>query len=108
MNRAEFEKIFYGHFRLTTEVFLVAQTPVKMTYGDKEGDYLKSTFQKYNTNKGFGVSWNKEYLPYTVERWISPRWRGRKNPNLQWIRKRGIEPRLDAFVAQYGGKWYER
>lgn len=24
------------------------------------------------------------YMPYTNERWISPRWHGRKNPNEQW------------------------
>lgn len=25
------------------------------------------------------------YMPYTNEPWISPKWRGRKNPNLYWF-----------------------
>lgn len=24
------------------------------------------------------------YMPYTNERWISPRWKGKKNPNEDW------------------------
>lgn len=25
------------------------------------------------------------YMPYTNERWISPRWKGKKNPNERWF-----------------------
>ena len=24
------------------------------------------------------------YMPYTNEKWVSPRWHGKKNPNEQW------------------------
>ncbi len=27
------------------------------------------------------------YVPYTVEKWISPFWRGKKNPNEGWFKR---------------------
>lgn len=29
------------------------------------------------------------YMPFTNERWISPRWKGAKNPNEKWWEKMG-------------------
>lgn len=102
MNRAEFESLFNGYFKATTVAMLTTAMPSPRTYE------LSRSMKVMDTDKGFSVEWETEYLPYTVERWISPRWRGRENPNLQWIKKRGIEPRLDLFVARFGGRWYER
>lgn len=108
MTRDDFMAIFYGTFRDNAMAFLKAQPPVRMTKGNIKGGYLQSTALEYDINKGFGLSWETDYIAYTVERWISPRWKGRENPNEQWIRKRGIAPLLNLFTAQYGGKWYER
>lgn len=108
MTRDEFVSFFNGEFRDNAMAFLKAQPPVRMTKGNVVGGYLMSTAQEYELNNGFGLSWETDYIAYTVERWISPQWRGRKNPNEQWIRKRGIEPLLSLFAAQHGGKWYER
>lgn len=33
------------------------------------------------------------YVPYTNEPWISPRWKGKKNPNEKWF-ERGVEDAL--------------
>ena len=30
------------------------------------------------------------YMPYTNEPWISPKWKGKKNPNEKWFEK-GVE-----------------
>ena len=38
------------------------------------------------------------YLPYTIEPWLSPRWKGKKNPNEGWFE------RAAAYIAQYVAK----
>ena len=102
MNREKFEKLFKGYFKATTVAFLTSAMPTPRTYK------LSRSMQVMDTDKGFSIEWSTPYVPYTVEKWISPRWRGRKNPNEQWIIERGIKPRLDLFIAQHGGRYYER
>lgn len=34
------------------------------------------------------------YMPYTNEPWISPKWKGKKNPNEKWFEK-GVEDALN-------------
>lgn len=41
------------------------------------------------------------YMPYTEEKWISPRWRGRANPNEGWF-KQANEIALGFLGRQYG------
>lgn len=45
-----------------------------------------------NTSKVFVDENIAPYVPYTNEPWISPRWKGTKNPNEGWF---------DDFVEQY-------
>jgi hypothetical protein len=45
---------------------------------------LKGTVRVELTAVGFNIISDIYYMPYTTERWISPRWKGRENPNLRW------------------------
>lgn len=100
MTRAEFNRLFNEYFKPTTTAFMMAQTPVR------SGRMMREA-KVYDTDKGFGIEWGTPYTVYTVERWISPRWRGRKNPRERWILN-AVEARLDLLTAQFGGRYYER
>lgn len=45
------------------------------------------------------------YMPYTNEPWISPKWDGKKNPNLYWFDKAFFEV-LRYIRQKYRGKLY--
>lgn len=42
------------------------------------------------------------YVPYTNEEWISPKWKGHKNPNAGWF-DRAADIAIKSFVAQIPG-----
>jgi hypothetical protein len=46
------------------------------------------------------------YMPYTEEKWISPRWRGRANPNEGWF-KEAMEISMQ-FLSRLYGKEFKR
>lgn len=43
------------------------------------------------------------YMPYTNEPWISPRWKGKKNPNEYWFQNT-VEKVVNYIVEQFNGK----
>ena len=43
------------------------------------------------------------YMPYTNERWISPRWKGAQNPNEKWWEKM-TEKFIEDLATELGGK----
>ena len=43
------------------------------------------------------------YMPYTNEKWISPKWKGKKNPNESWWQDT-VQKILQHLVNNYGGK----
>ena len=55
---------------------------------------------------GFRIVLDIYYAVYTEEVWLSPKWRGRRNPNEAWFRKafefvlRYIESRLGVQFAK--------
>ena len=54
----------------------------------------------------FTISIGGAYAPYAVytnEKWMSPRWRGRKNPNEHWI-DNAVEDVVDMICDLTGGK----
>lgn len=74
----------------------------------KESPYrtgnLSRSFRLRKVDNGYEIFTNTDYMPYTTERWISPRWRGRENPNLDWFK---ITTELIAqFMARYMGGIY--
>ena len=48
------------------------------------------------------------YMPYTTRPWVSPRWRGKKNPNEGWWQAAGellvelIAQELQGEIERYG------
>lgn len=42
------------------------------------------------------------YMVYTNEKWISPKWNGKQNPNEKWWNK-AIELALEKLAYKYGG-----
>lgn len=45
---------------------------------------LKGQIKVNQVEGGFQIISDIYYMPYTTEKWISPRWRGRENPNERW------------------------
>lgn len=48
---------------------------------------LKGKIRVEYTKSGFDIISDIWYMPYTEEKWISPRWRGRQNPNEGWFKE---------------------
>lgn len=42
------------------------------------------------------------YMPYTNEKWISPKWRGKQNPNQNWWQR--AAERVDAKIVEVIGE----
>lgn len=42
------------------------------------------------------------YMPYTNEEWISPKWKGKKNPNEGWWDK-AVDSIMNQLRAELGG-----
>ena len=82
-------------------VFTSYNVPVRK---GANGGGLKNSFTYEPNNKGFEITTDLFYMPYTNEPWVSPRWRGRQNPNLYWFND------STEYIAQYmarhlGGKY---
>lgn len=45
---------------------------------------LKGQIKVIKTPNGFNIVSDIYYMPYTNEKWYSPQWRGRANPNERW------------------------
>jgi hypothetical protein len=43
------------------------------------------------------------YMPYTNEPWISPKWKGKKNPNENWF-ENAVEEALEKTAKSMKGK----
>lgn len=48
---------------------------------------LARSFGIREVDDGIEIYTNIEYMPYTTEKWISQRWRGRANPNENWFKE---------------------
>lgn len=56
---------------------------------------LSRSFKIRVTDDGFEIYTDVDYMVYTEEKWMHPRWRGRKNPNEAWLKE------TTEFIAQY-------
>lgn len=43
------------------------------------------------------------YMPFTDLPWLSPQWKGKKNPNEGWF-ERAVEKALEQTVKEMGGR----
>lgn len=65
------------------EAKLLIQTQAPVRSG-----YLMRSIKVRTIPNGWEIYVDKAvyYMPYTEEEWISPRWRGRNNPNEAWFK----------------------
>lgn len=98
MTKEEGKKVF-DRFVNETTAFMIGATPFRT-------GRMMNEARSYLIPNGVAIEWTTPYVVYTVEPWYSPRWRGRENPNLQWIKK-AMELCLRNLGAGYGGKYYE-
>ena len=95
MTADEFNKAF-SDFKAQTQAFMTAATPFR-------SGRMISEITHNDTPTGFGMAWSTPYTVYTIEKWLSPKWRGRTNPNENWLLE-AVNARLDIFVASKGGR----
>lgn len=72
-----------GYFkRVGKEVFKIFEASCPYDTGALMG----SIKLEYHTDDmGFDIIIDKDYMVYTNETWISPKWNGKKNPNETWF-----------------------
>jgi hypothetical protein len=78
---------------LKTQALIIVQSASPYRSGD-----LSRSFQIRLVEDGFEIyqdTSSVDYMVYTEEAWLSPRWRGRANPNEAWFKETA------EFVAKY-------
>ena len=98
LKQEQFEKQFLEIKIRTLPIITSFNVPVR------SGD-LKNSFQYNNLGgTGFEITTNLYYMPFTNEEWVSPRWKGRKNPNYKWFEANG-DYIGKAIARHLGGKY---
>lgn len=70
---------------------------------------LKASIELVATEKGYKILITAPHTVYTEEKWVSPRWKGRANPNEGWIKEatelvyRLLKARLKGTGVVIGG-----
>ena len=67
---------------LMNQALIIVQSMSPYRSGD-----LSRSFKLNLIDGGFEISTDMSYMPYTNEKWISPQWRGRENPNEGWFQE---------------------
>ena len=62
---------------------------------------LKGQIRVERSDNGFNIISDIYYMHYTEKEWVSPRWRGRANPNEGWF-KEAFEMALRFISSVYG------
>jgi hypothetical protein len=99
MTRKQFEKNFLEIQARALPIFTGFNTPTR-------SGNLKNSFTYDVTAKGFEITTNLYYMPFTNEQWVSPQWRGRENPNLYWFNNSADY--LGQYLAKHLGGNYVR
>jgi len=85
----------FDRFRLEALAYIQARAP-------RRTGNLKANIRYQKTPKGFEIIIDIDYMKYTEEAWISPRWNGRENPNLYWLRE-SVKRLAEKFANKLGG-----
>jgi hypothetical protein len=70
----------------------------------RSGDLKRSFKLNQLTNGSIEIKTNIEYMPYTNEPWISPKWKGAVNPNEKWFDETA-EFMAKAIARHTGGRY---
>lgn len=90
-------------FKLAAEGLFVVRDRCPVDTGNLRDNGIQ--FAKTGENEftiSIGGS-NAPYAVYTNEKWMSPRWRGKPNPNEHWI-DNAVEDVVDMICERTGGK----
>ena len=66
---------------------------------------LKDSIRDIALPNGFEIDITASHTVYTEEKWMHPRWRGRKNPNEAWI-ENGVRLLAENMARELGGTLY--
>lgn len=99
MTKQQFEQTFREIQARALPIFTSYNTPTRT-------GNLKNSFVYDVSDKGFEITTSIHYMPYTNEPWVSPRWRGRENPNLYWFNNSADY--LGQYLARHLGGNYVR
>lgn len=97
INKKNFEKRFLEIKIRTMPIITSFNVPVRT-------GALRDSFKYDNTPDGFEITTSINYMPYTNEPWVSPRWNGRQNPNLYWFQE-NAEFIAKAMARHLGGRY---
>ena len=100
MTQQQFDKIFLELKSRALPVFTGYNNPTPRTGN------LKRSFKYDALGDGFEITTDIYYMPFTNEPWVSPRWRGRENPNLYWFNN--AAEYLGQYLARHLGGNYVR
>ena len=81
-----------------------ALTIVRAVAPNRRGT-LSNSFNYRVVEGGVEIYTDIHYMPYTEEVWISPRWKGRQNPNQDWF-KGDAYPLVTRYLALALGGQY--
>lgn len=78
-SKEQFEQLF-NQFKMEALSYIKSRAP-------RRSGRLKANISYSEISGGFAITIDISYAVYTEEQWISPRWNGRENPNLYWIKE---------------------
>ena len=67
---------------LLAQALIIVQTQSPYRSGE-----LSRSFKIRNVDGGVEIYTDVDYMVYTNEAWLSPKWRGRQNPNQDWFKE---------------------
>ena len=74
----------------------LGSTAIALNFGvPRRSGALKNSFKLTNNGNQVEISTDIYYMPFTNEPWISPRWKGAKNPNEKWFEEGQITLTLE-------------
>jgi len=85
MTRKEIEKIFFEAVEILRK--LAPKDTGNLAYNAIKFKWVSDTHFKIYVDMGNGESKSigvAPYMPFTNEIWLSPKWKGKKNPNEGW------------------------
>jgi hypothetical protein len=79
MTQQEFERRLYV---AVNKAYNLVQGTAPVRRGD-----LKRSIKLVSTASGYDILITAPHMVYTEEPWVSPKWKGRENPNEGWFKE---------------------
>ena len=73
--------------------------------GNLRRDGIRYEFVDTNTFKIFVDEEKAPYMVFTNEKWISPKWNGKQNPNEKWWDNKAVDAVINGLINELGDKF---